>query len=153
MPKPIALPNVTPDAIAIEAHRLYGAQLQLEAESLRFEQTKREVSERGVDPSVLLSVLREAKADPTERMMRERTMAQYANVLHVPTVKYEVGYGDLLDAEPAPETDEERAARCEDEGFWAFVTHQGADACPNTSEPDAACWLVGYDRARALIEG
>lgn len=153
MPKPLALPNVTDDAIAIEAHRLYGAKLRLEAEALRFDQAKREVSERGVDPAALLAVLVEAKADPTARMIRERTLAQYATVLRVPTIKYEVGYGDLLAEEPEPETDEQRAERCESEGFWAFITHQPADACPHTDDSDAACWLSGHGRALELVGG
>lgn len=151
MARVLALPNVTPDAIAVEAHRLYGAQLELEAEALRFEQTKREVAERGVDPAILMTVLKEAKADPTERMLKERTIAQYAGVLRVPTVKYEVGYGDLLSEEPEPETDADRLARVEDEGFWAFITHQPMSACPNTSADDAKAWVAGYDRAQELI--
>ena len=153
MAKPLALPNVTPDTIAIEAHRLYGAQLQLEAEALRFDQAKREVAERGVDPAILLAVLKEAKADPTERMMRERTLAQYATTLRVPTVKYEVGYGDLLAEEPEPETDNERQERCESEGFWAFITHQPAEASPYPAGDDGAAWNVGYLRAQELIGG
>lgn len=151
MARVLALPNVTPDAIAVEAHRLYGAQLELEAETLRFDQTKREVAERGVDPTVLMSVLREAKADPAERMIRERTLAQYATVLRVPTMRYEVGYGDLLSDEPEPESEAERAERIESEGFWAFITHQPESACPYADAPDRPFWITGHARAAELI--
>lgn len=151
MARVLALPNVTNDAIAVEAHRLYGAQLELEAEALRFEQTKREVAERGVDPGILMTVLKEAKADPTERMLKERTIAQYAGVLRVPTVKYEVGYGDLLSEEPEPESEADRLARIEDEGFWAFITHKPMDANPYPDSPTRETWIAGYDRAQELI--
>lgn len=149
MARVLALPNVTPDAIAVEAYRLYGAQLELEAEVLRFDQTKREVAERGVDPAILMAVLKEAKADPTERMLKERTIAQYAGVLRVPTVKYEVGYGDLLSEEPEPESEEDRIQRIGDEGFWAFITHQPPTAC--LAGDDADAWTAGYKRAAELI--
>ncbi len=154
MPKPLALPNVTADTIAIEAHRLFGAQLELEAEALRFDQAKREVAERGVDPAILLAVLKEAKADPAERMIRERTVAQYATTLRVPTMRYEVGYGDLLAAEPEPESAEERVERCENEGFWAFITHQPQEANPyRAGESELVSWKCGYERAQELIGG
>ncbi|WP_374387122.1 hypothetical protein [Brevundimonas sp.] len=153
MPKPLALPNVTPDAIAIEAYRLFGADLEFKAEQLRFEQTKREVAENGVDPQELLALLREASADQTDRLIRERTRAQYADILRSP-VRYGAGYGDLLEEEPAPETEGERTARIQDEGFWAFITHQPTTACPYEPLKDDAdweAWMSGFHRARELI--
>jgi hypothetical protein len=149
--KSLALPNVQNDTIIQKAHQLYGAIREVEAASRVLAETRKVVAEAGVDPGILADVLKEATADPHERAMRDRQLASCVSALRVPTLRYEVGYGDLLADEPPQESDEDRTTRIRDEGFWCFVTHIPAHRNPYV-ESDGNVWAEGWVAAQRIVE-
>jgi hypothetical protein len=150
--KPLALPNVGNDTIIRKAHELYGAIREVEAASRALAETRKVVAEAGVDPGILADVLKEATADPHERAMRDRQLAATVSALRVPTLRYEVGYGDLLEEEPPEESEADKLARIRDEGFWCFVTHIGVERSPYVGEEGNA-WTEGWVAAQRIVEG
>jgi len=150
--KPLSLPNVSRETIAIQAHALYGSIREVEAANRVLAETKKVVAESGVDPAILQDVLKEATADPHDRAMRDRQLAAYVSALRVPTLRYEVGYGDLLAEDPPEESEEDRSARIHDEGFWCYVTHIPASSSPYTGA-DADQWAKGWVSAQRIVQG
>lgn len=153
MAKPLSLPNVSRDTIAAQAFELFGSQARVAQAAVEHAEVRRRVAERGVDPGLLADVLKEAMADPGDRADRERVLSQYVTALRVPTMKLEVGFGDLLDEEPPEETQAEHEDRVTDEGFWSHLLHRSREACqyPADSE-DEADWHAGWDEAYAAVQ-
>ncbi len=150
-PKPIALPNVSQETIARQAYALFGAMAEVDAANLALSETRKSVSEAGVDPGILADVMREAKADPWSRMERDRTLSQYVSALKAPGLV--AASPDMFAAldEPEPESDEERKAREHSEGFWAYLTHAVTVEPREADQPLA--FIAGWLEARALING
>lgn len=142
--KPVALPNISRQTIAQQAHRLFGAVAEVDRMTEQLALTRKAVAESGVDPGVLVDLLKVSREDPWSRLERDRTLAQYATALAVPGVAPEPDLIAALEDEP-DETDEERDAREYGEGFWSYLTHKPAR--PGASQP----FTIGYHDAMALV--